>query len=419
MTVQGDVLKVEGGRVLTGLVAFDSIPLVQNSARDRIGDTSANLMGRWNHTLSNGSTTSLQIYGDYNSALAQGSLDKSRTFDVDFSHHVSIGSRNDIVWGAGARAVESDFVKGKNVAFLPPHRIDSLVSAFVQDEIRITDALSFTLGSKFEHNSYTGFEYEPSAQLAWEVTERQTIWASASRAIRQPARLDYGVLADLAAVPLDNGGFGIVQLQGTPHPKAEKMRDFELGHRAQLNKRVSLDSAAFVSLYHNLAAFEPGAAYFTTAEGPPHLVFPEVFDNKARGQDYGVEIFTNWNVINRWQLSPGYSWLHMRVTDPTGVGILREDPGLNPRHQPQLRSSLNLSRGLEWDASLAYTGRLNAIPAYTRFDTRIGWRASESIEFSLVGQNLLSPHHSEYPDADFITHTRVDRNVFGKVSWRF
>ena len=33
----------------------------------------------------------------------------------------------------------------------------------------------------------TGFEVEPSARIAWTPTEKQTVWAAVSRAVRTPA----------------------------------------------------------------------------------------------------------------------------------------------------------------------------------------------------------------------------------------
>jgi hypothetical protein len=58
-------------------------------------------------------------------------------------------------------------------------------------------------------------------------------------------------------------------------------------------------------------------------------------------------------------------------------------------------------------------------PRYTRLDSRLGWRLGESLELSIVGQNLLSPDHAEYHDAFAILHSLMARSVFGKVTWRF
>ena len=60
-----------------------------------------------------------------------------------------------------------------------------LYSAFIQDEFQILPKrLTFTLGTKVEHNDYTGFEVQPSARLMFKPTENQTVWAAVSRAVQ-------------------------------------------------------------------------------------------------------------------------------------------------------------------------------------------------------------------------------------------
>jgi hypothetical protein len=50
---------------------------------------------------------------------------------------------------------------------------------------------------------------------------------------------------------------------------------------------------------------------------------------------------------------------------------------------------------------------------------RLGWRIGESLELSLVGQNLLTPHHFEFSNAFEVNHTEVERSALVKVTWRF
>jgi iron complex outermembrane recepter protein len=419
LTVQGDLVQTEGGETLTNVVFSSLLPLTKSTLNDETKYTSGNVLGRWNHTLANGSDMSLQVYDDYYVRAGQGLRESSNTFDLDFKHHLAIGSRHDVVWGVGFRTLESTFIPGYNVDFLPLQRTDNLVSAFVQDEIRLADSLSLTVGSKFEHNSYTGFEYEPSAQLAWAVNSRQTLWASAARTIRQPSRRDFGLDVDLAILQLGNGAFGVLELQGATKVKAENLLDFELGHRAQITKRLSIDSVVFQSLYSHLGAYEPGVPSFEASAVPPHLVVPLILAYPAHAHDYGAEVFASWNLNHRWKLSPGYSVLHMNVVDPSGQGTLLQLPGNSPRHTFEVRSFLNLTRNVDWDASLSSVGSLTNTPGYTRLDTRLGWRLGESMEFSLVGQNLLTPRHAEYADQYSIAHTLIQRTVFGKITWRF
>jgi hypothetical protein len=81
---------------------------------------------------------------------------------------------------------------------------------------------------------------------------------------------------------------------------------------------------------------------------------------------------------------------------------------------------LYLPHRFEWDSSAAYVGRLFVgIPAYTRVDTRFGWKMNEYLDFSITGQNLLTPRHAEFQSVNGLNYTLVERTVFGKITWRF
>ena len=271
------------------------------------------------------------------------------------------------------------------------------------------DSVSLTLGSKFEHNAFTGFEYEPSAQLVWTPSVRNTVWVSAARAIRQPSLADVGLRVDLAVVPLSGGAFAVPVLLGNPQMKAEQLRDYEAGYRSQLSRRLSLDVTAFWSFYRRLATGEPQAPFFTFNPGPPHLVFPTVFDNLAHAENYGAELFATWDVSRRWRISPGYSLLRMSVKrDPSSRdSTVEQIGGESPAYQLQVRSWLKLRKNVDWDSTLMYvSGRSRlAIPSYARLDTRLGWRLGEFVEISIVGQNLLRSRHLEFFDTTGLVYT--------------
>jgi iron complex outermembrane receptor protein len=424
MTVQGDLFKATEGETVTTL--FSNALPDPRTLNDRVEAAGGNILGRWNRTFSSGSDFSVQAYYDRYDRSYIGTHDILGTTALDFEHHLAFGSRNDVVWGAGYRFTDDRFTRGYAASLLPLHPTDSLFSTFVQDEISLTNSLWLTVGSKFEHNAYTGFEYEPSAQLVWTPTLHQTFWASAARAIRQPARKDTDVRLDYATGPLPNGGFTLLQVTGNPNLKAEQVRDFEGGYRAQLNHRLSLDATVFRSLYRNLVEQTPGTPVFTTQPGPPHVVIPLVFVNTGRLRSFGTELFVNWNVSPRWKLSPGFSLIRMELASGAPGNISQTVRVIDnaPEHQFQVRSSLDLTPRLEWDASVGYAGALRdsgtgPTPGYARVDTRLGWKFGEFMEISIVGQNLLTPRHSEFPDSYPARHTQVERSVFGRLTWRF
>ncbi len=424
LTVEGDLVKTSEGETLTTLFS-NALPQPQTLDADvRVGG--GDILGRWNRTLSNGSDLSVQAYYDQHDRLDMGVQDNLATTAVDFQHHLAIGKRNDMVWGAGYRFTDDRFTPGYALSMRPLHPSDSLFSTFLQDEIRLTNSLSLTAGSKFEHNAYTGFEYEPSVQLVWSPASRHSIWVSAARAIRQPARKDTDVQLDYSTEPLSGGGFALLQITGNPNLDAEKLHDFEGGYRVQAGRRLSLDVTGFLSFYRDLITIQPQTPVLSAGPGIPYPIIPLLFENTTRARTWGGEFSANWSVTDRWKLSSGYGAIRMSIpadqrSTSSQVLELIDDTS---KHQFQLRSNLNLTRRLEWDASAAYVGVLGdsgfgATPAYTRVDTRIGWRMGESLDFGLVGQNLLTPRHLEFPDLYGIHNTLVERAVFGKITWRF
>ncbi len=427
LTVQGDLFQSREGQTIDTLFSND-LPR-EAIIQDTITVGASDILGRWNHTLANGSDMTLQFYYDGYHRVDRALSETRNTLDFDFQHHLTIASRQEIVWGLGYRTTSDYTTPGYAVAYEPAQRRDNLVSAFLQDDIRLTNSLSFILGSKFEHNSYTGFEYEPSAQLVWNMTTQQAFWASASRAIRQPSRADFDLDADVAVIPVGTG-LGVVELLGNTHRKAERLHEFELGYRAQISKQLSLDVAAFSSYYYGLQTQEPLQPFFESAGSPgaaaPYLVIPFLFNDLAHAHNYGAEVFATWSVTPRWQVSPGYSYLQMHVAgyptsqDPNAGAIAYE----SPKHQFQLHSLLNLTHRVEWDTALYHVGQLvdggsGATPSYLRVDTRLGWRIGEFIELSVAGQNLQSPAHAEYHDAFAVLHSLVQRSVIGKITFRF
>jgi iron complex outermembrane receptor protein len=245
---------------------------------------------------------------------------------------------------------------------------------------------------------------------------------SAARAIREPDAIDVSLQSDAATFPTGPGSFGLVKVFSNPNPRAERLTDFEVGYRIQAAKRLSVDVATFLSFYHDLRTVEQGEPYFTTSPGPPQLIVPAVLEDIGNAHTYGGELSLNWNPINRWRLSSGYSMIHMVVFKDAGnVDAQVGDSGIStPQQQFQVRSDLNLPHHFEWDGSAAYVGRLAAgVPAYTRVDARLGWRTGEHLDLSVVGQNLLSPRHAEFPGEIGLNNTLVVRAVFAKITFKF
>ena len=345
------------------------------------------------------------------------------TFDFQFQHHVAVGSRHDFVWGLGYRQ-DSFYVRpGYAISISSPRRTDELANSFVQDEIRLTNSFWVTLGSKLEHNSYTGFEYEPSGRFLWSPNDRQAFWGAVSRAIRQPALVDADLHYNGAGFLNPQGFPTVVSVVGNPNFKSEKLLAYELGYRVVPTRRVSLDLTSFYNNYRDLRTVD-AANPFLELSPLPHLVIPQIYSNKMHGNTYGAEISSTWNVFDWWRLSPGYTWLKMNLHPEAGsfnVAAYTQAVGDSPRHQFQIRSYLNLRHNFEFDPAVSYVDNLpnQLVASHTRFDLRLGWRPSKSVEFSIAGQNLLQPRHFEFGSQSQIQATQIRRSIFGEIKWWF
>ena len=313
-------------------------------------------------------------------------------------------------------------------SFDPESRHDDLFSAFLQDEITIIeDLLKLTLGTKFEDNDYTGVEVQPSARVSWTPTEKSTWWAAVSRAVRTPSRAEEDVRIVSMTVPPGAGGPGSplssVTLLGDADFDSEELVAYELGYRVTPTDSLSVDIAAFFNDYENLRTLEP-AIPFPSTDPVPHLLIPFSAGNEMAGQTYGVEVAADLQVLEWWQLRGSYSYLHIDL-DPSAFSLdstAKTPEGESPHNQVYLRSLMNLSMNVEFDAMFRYVDNLASIgvPGYTSLDLRLGWRPHEDVEISIVGQNLLDEQHEEFA-ASFLdtTPTEQERSVYGKVTVNF
>jgi iron complex outermembrane receptor protein len=365
----------------------------------------ANLLGRWTHSYAADSGSDLQVYYDYtHRQIPQWFEEHRHTLDVDYQHRKPFGARQDVVWGAGYRITHDQVGNSAGVAFLPDHVTENLFSAFAQDEVKLEPHLRLTLGTKLEHNRWTGFEVQPSVRLSWVPDDRRTLWGAISRAVRTPTRYDEDIVFYTAGTPL---------LEGSNQFVSEELLAYELGYRLQPRTGLAVDVATYYNAYSHLRSFEPAAA---------PAVFPYHFANELNADTWGAELKLSAQAASWWRLHAGYAYfakslrLDRESLDPTGG----TNEGDDPRSRFLLRSLMDLPGRVELDGTLRYVARLPApvVPAYTELDLRLGWRPTDALELSLAGQNLLHARHPEF-GAPSPLRQEVQRNVYGKVTWRF
>ncbi|SDR71325.1 TonB-dependent receptor [Opitutus sp. GAS368] len=372
---------------------------------DDIGAWGRNLLGRWSRTLAENSDLRFQVYYDHTSRIIPASFTQTLdTYDFDFQHRFPLGRRHDITWGAGYRVVEDGVINTPANAFLPPQVTRQMFSTFVQDSISLDDdRLHLTLGTKLEHNDYTGFELEPSIRAAWTPAKNRTLWAAVSRAVRTPSRIDRDLFSP-ATPPY--------RVSGGPSVVSEKLVAWELGYRQALTDRLALALATFYNDYNDLRSLEP--------LNPP-AAFPIARNSGLRGHSSGAELTMEWRVTDTWRLHAGYTELRVHTERQPGNTDLTSDRNIarDPNRQLTLRSQFDLSSRWEFDSTARYVGPINnqVVPGYTELDLRLGWHPTSDWAFSLAGQNLLHAQHAEFNVQG--GRREIARSVYGQVTWSF
>ncbi|HVZ30266.1 MAG TPA: TonB-dependent receptor, partial [Asticcacaulis sp.] len=348
------------------------------------------VVGGWTRTLDNGSIVTVQAYFDRD-IRDQPTLHENRsTFNFSVQQSIAFHDRHQFVWGVEARSWNENFVSFNQFQFADPKATISLGSLFAQDEISLRDDLKLTLGLKAEDNSYSGLDWLPNVRLAWQRSNN-LMWASVSRAVRTPNRIERELEAPGILIP-------------SPNFDAENLTAYEVGWRSQLSAKASLSLAAFYNNYDDLRT-----------DGFPSTVFPIILQNGAKGTTSGVEGWMIYDVLPNWRLNAGFNLLNKHFELKPGFNDLTQLSvrGQDPRYQAQVRSEWTIHKVFDVDVSLRTVGKVDTapVPAYTEAGLHLGWRVTNKVELALNGSNLLHKRHIEVWDPSTASPRYMGRSV--------
>jgi iron complex outermembrane receptor protein len=417
LSVSGDIYAGEAGQ-RTAITRLE--PPSMETVQEDSNLAGGNLLARWRHGFQDGAESNLRLYYDRTDREDPTFEENRDTFDTEADYRWQPFARNDVVWGLGYRVSSGDTNGVETIEFLPHRRTEHLVTAFLEDEITVVpDRLRLKIGSKFEHNVYTGFEAQPSARLTWLIAADHMAWSSVSRAVRTPSRVERDLQADFLLDP-NTPAFG--RLVGNGGFDAEKLIAYELGYRMRVSRQGYAALSLFYNEYDDLLGVETGPS-FQEDSPSPRSVTPFFLRNSIEGQSYGVEL-SSWLYPTSWlEIQATYSYLLLTLDRKDGsedATTVRSTEGSAPHHQGSMRFFVDLPRSFELDSSLRYVDNLPAlgVPSYVTLDVRLGWRPTPNWELSAVGQNLVEKRHPEWGSTSGPT-TEIERGGYAKVTWHF
>ena len=433
--LQGSLFKVDADETLAVPTLAAPHVAVFEERRSYGG---GHVQGRWRRTLSETSEMALQVYYEGTGAdggrraQAGGPFREVRhTVDVDTQHRLGLTPAHELMWGLAYRITRDRIDGVPDLYVAPDRRTDQLFSAFVQGQVDIRpERLLVSVGSKFEHNDYTGFEFQPSLRLLYRPHLRHSLWTALSRAVRTPTRLEHDVrlLGGVIAANSDRnpGDLPIeLNMRGDRSMESESLVALEAGYRAEVASAAAVDLTGFWHAYDDLRTLELGFPTVDTLAAVHHVNWPFSARNRMSGDAYGAEVAFDWQLLPSWGLQATYSYLQMSLRLDSGSSDRLSEmvENENPDHQFGLRSTFDVHPDANMYVGLRYTDALDGqqVDSHVDVDVRLEWQARRDLSLALVGRNLLDGRHLEFNRQAFINtqSTEVQREVYASWTWEW
>ena len=412
LTLQGDAYRAREDQVF---VLPLSLPPFVSSRQSTNTFEGANLLGRWTRRFDADRELMVQSYFDYTARDTAIFGETRRTFDLEVQHRFP-ATRQQFTAGVGFRTTGDHVKNTPDITLTPSQRRTNLWNVFVQDDIELSPRAHLILGSKLEHNDFTGWEAQPGARVLFTPHDRHTLWASVARAVRTPSRAEADVrLRQITATP----GVSAV-VSGNGEFESEILTAFEAGWRFHARERFSIDLATFVNRYRDLRTVEIAPASLLVlaqiAAGVPPRPPVTLMTTQVNGpgaDTYGGEIALATRLVPGWRIRASYSHLQ---SSPDRASAS------SPKHQGNFWSQHDISDRWRFDWVVRAVGDITAprIQSYVTADARLAWRPFDRLELAIAGRNLLDRQHPEFLSTTIISPaTETPRSGFLEMKYEF
>lgn len=384
-----------------------TVPIEQSVAGGHV-------LARWQRELPQGNSFTAQAYLERTLRDWPGHVDyRLDTLDLDLQYRLRAIDGHDLIAGVAFRR-NSDQVSPSTTqlpegvssvaAIGASQETQQLWSLLLQDDVTLVpERLTLTLGAKTEQYSEGSPKFMPNVRVLWTPSQDQTFWAAVSKAVRTPSRFDrIGKLGWMDA-PLANADGVIIApatlIEASGNMGVETLWAYEVGWKQRVSTGVSMDVAAYYNHYRDLRSGQLGPLV-PTPYGYNRMEVP--LRNQMSGRSAGLEAMVDWQLSRqiRVQLTAN---LQKTQLDQQNAGELPIDhEASSPRWAYAARLSYSPRPQHDIDMVLRQLGALKnvsfgwGVPGYTAVDARWAYRPNPTIEWSIVGRNLLYGKHLEY-----------------------
>jgi iron complex outermembrane receptor protein len=370
------------------------------------------ISSRWEHRLADGEADFLTAYvHDFHNSVGL------RVWDYNYQQvGLSWGvvrrpaETHTVSWGLDLRVDRLDATNADPM-LLTKDIIHSFLSGlYVEDEWRLSDRWTLSLGGRVEYEAYGGIQPGARASLAYQVSDGSVLWGAVSRAFQMPT-----AALRFTEIPLYGG---LVVVDGARDVDPVGLVAYELGWRVRPLPRLEAAATLFYHDYHDLYG------YSGLVLGPPGLLHYHV-QNDWDGAGYGAELEARYRVADPLLLRAHYTFERFNVHG--GGGLEGNLVAVSmPRHKFMLGAEYAPIDPLHLSAYAYYVDSVRApdpgfpfvsrtIDAYVRLDLRAEYELRRDRASIAVGvRNLLDDHHPEGTSA-FFNSAEVPRMVYAEL----
>ncbi len=420
-TLQGDLYNNQENQTVEPLF-MPTAPFATHDLSE-LNAQGTNIMGNWEKRFVT-SALKLQAYFDYVNRDEVYVGQTYKTTDLDIQYDQELGSRHNLSLGAGYRNINAVIGETYAATNILDDNCD-LFSAFFQDTVElVNDRFWFTLGTKWEYNSFTGYEFQPSGRLLWKPTDTQSLWAGISRAVRTPLiaeQQDTAIIRQNSALQPFFSPF--VTVNGNADFESEEVYAYETGYRWFAKPELSFDLALFYNDYEDFLSTQQSSTSASPGDSD--------FINSVKGSSYGFELAADWAARSWLKFAFTYSYLYLDFTDISqSLSQAALYNGNAPEHQVSLRTSFDFAENWQANVWLRYTNELEVtsltpnatkpeVDEYLECDLNLRWQATDDLELMLVGQNLFDSKKPEYSSGQFNPPIEAERSYYLKALYHF
>jgi iron complex outermembrane receptor protein len=374
---------------------------------------------KWERQFKSGAGFYLQGYFDRTLRDNTPVGESRNTIDIDFIHHFRLFGSQSITYGGGLHWSPYKVLAKYSFETLTPNSgTDHVHTGFVQDEFAITPKLSLTLGTKFQHNNYSGFQIQPSGRVLWTVQEHQVLWAGITRAVTTPSDLEESFFLQGPAGPN-----AFIQVVGNKQFRSEDVIAYEAGYRGLFSDRLFVDLSAFWNQYSRLQSFS--APVVSTSGGNTYETIQ--YQNQISGSTSGFEIAPQIGLARWWHFDSSYSFVNSNfsASGPTSnissTGSVSTYEKSTPRHIVFVQSKMDLPWRFQFDQMYRFVTALPAqkVGAYQTMDLHLAKPLGLGLTVTAVGQGLFQPHHLEWGTGDPTQPpVAINRAAYIQLAWQ-